>query len=313
MERPLVSVVMSVYNNEKYVADAIRSILQQNYENFEFVILNDGSTDKSRAVILEFAQSDNRIILVDRFVNKGLPYSLNEMIAISKGKYIARMDADDVSAIDRLKKQVELLEMRTDIDILGGQIALIDGNGTVLNTSKKPLSFADIKLSAEYVCPVNHPTYMVKREVYAALCGYRELFIYAQDYDFILRAIDSGFVIENMTDELLFYRSFPHMHSTVKRQRQLFLGRYALILHRQRVRTGIESAKTLEELKIESFSSNMLFSLSWNLRNRVIRSNFIRDRSPKFVSVVLVFFFSLLHREVFDASLRGFLNSRSRK
>ena len=96
MNNPLVSVVMSVYNSEKYLKEAIESILNQTYTNFEFIIVNDGSTDSSLDIIQEYMKKDERIVLISRD-NKGLPYSLNEGIEKAKGKYIARMDADDIS------------------------------------------------------------------------------------------------------------------------------------------------------------------------------------------------------------------------
>jgi len=304
----LISVVMSVYNDEKFLSDAIESILKQSNGDFEFIIVNDGSTDNSAVIISSFQKLDKRIVFIDRKENKGLPYSLNESIALAKGKYIARMDSDDVAVEDRFEKQINFLELRPDIDILGGQEALIDSKGLILKSSKKPLLFNKIKKSAEFVCPINHPTYMVKKNVYLTLGCYRDSFVYAQDYDFILRAIDYGFIIENMPDKLLYYRSFKNMHSTFKRQRQLYLARYALKLHKERVRDGIESVRTLEKLKRTSFNANVFFALSWNLRNKVLRKKF-----PKYVSYVLAFLSSLLHYEVFNASLRGFLYAKYKR
>ena len=97
---------MSVYNGEKYLVKAIESILNQTYTKFEFIIVNDGSSDNSLKIIKEFMKKDNRIILINR-ENKGLPYSLNEGISIAKGKYIARMDADDISLSERFEKQIK--------------------------------------------------------------------------------------------------------------------------------------------------------------------------------------------------------------
>jgi len=304
----LISVVMSVYNDEKFLAEAIESILRQSYRNFEFIIVNDGSTDGSASIISKFQKIDKRIVFIDRKENKGLPYSLNESIFLAKGGYVARMDSDDIAVEDRFERQINFLERRSDVDILGGQEALIDSEGLFLKSSKKPLLFNHIKKSAEFVCPVNHPTYMVRRNVYLMLGCYRTSFVYAQDYDFILRAIDYGFVIENMPDKLLYYRSFKGMHSIFKRQRQLYLARYALKLHKERVNRGEESSKTLEKLKRTSFYADVFFALSWNLRNKTLRKKF-----PKYISYVLVFFSSLLHYEVFNASLRGFLYARYKR
>lgn len=301
----LISVVMSVYNSEKYLAEAIESVLKQTHENFEFVIVNDGSTDGSLNIINKYQKVDKRIVLLNRKNNKGLPYSLNEAIEKSKGKYIARMDADDISCIERFGRQLNYLKENPEIDILGAQEINIDKNGNELSIGPhKPLGYKLIKKISEFSCPLNHPTYMVKKEVYERLNGYREEFIYAQDYDFILRAIDKGFIVENMPDNLLYYRTFPGEQSSLKRQRQLFLTRYAIKLHKERQK-GLENKSTRNKIKDTNFKKNFLFSFSWGFRNRILRSDLNNN-----VKSILVIIFSVFHYEVFFASLRGYLSKR---
>ena len=111
---PIISVVMPVYNNEKYLDDSIRSILNQTYNNFEFIIINDGSTDGSFTIINSYLRKDDRIILINK-ENTGISQSLNEGIKISKGKYIARMDGDDISAPNRLFEQLNLMDHNSEI------------------------------------------------------------------------------------------------------------------------------------------------------------------------------------------------------
>ena len=123
----IVSVVMSVYNSEKYLPEAIESILNQTYTNFEFIIINDGSTDNSLRIIKEYANKDKRIIVISR-ENKGLIFSLNEGIEVSKGKYIIRMDADDISLPNRLKIQLDFMEKNKDIAICGTVAITFDEN-----------------------------------------------------------------------------------------------------------------------------------------------------------------------------------------
>ena len=108
MSKPLVSVLMAVYNGEKYLLEAIESILNQTYTNFEFLIINDGSTDSTEEIILSY--SDQRIRYIKNEQNLKLIASLNKGLDLAKGKYIARMDADDISLPDRLEKQVNFLE-----------------------------------------------------------------------------------------------------------------------------------------------------------------------------------------------------------
>ena len=119
MNNPLVSVVLSVYNAEKHIVEAIESILTQSYKNFEFIIIDDGSTDGSLEIIKSY--DDERIILISR-ENKGLIASLNEGIEQAKGKYIARMDADDISLSSRFEEQVTFMEMHEEVGICGTTI-----------------------------------------------------------------------------------------------------------------------------------------------------------------------------------------------
>ena len=112
MDKPLVSVIMGVYNqwDEKILREAVSSILNQSYDNLEFIIWDDGSCDEAAKIVQDLKQLDERIVVMRRLENKGLAFSLNECILHAKGKYIARMDADDVSLRTRLEKQVDFLE-----------------------------------------------------------------------------------------------------------------------------------------------------------------------------------------------------------
>ena len=117
MTSPLVSVVLSAFNDENFLRSSIESILNQSYEDFEFIIVNDGSTDGSQAIIESY--DDNRIKLVRNSENIFLAASLNKGIRLSKGKYIARMDSDDIAHPDRFSKQVEFLESNSDYGLCG--------------------------------------------------------------------------------------------------------------------------------------------------------------------------------------------------
>lgn len=166
---PAISVVMSVYNSEKYLAEAIESILNQTFTDFEFIIINDGSTDSSLAIIESYMAKDERVVLISR-ENKGLPASLNEGIAIAKGKYIARMDADDISLPERFDSQFSYLEKNNNIDVLGTNAFQIDKNGRkkkrlFLFSKKFLLSTKDNHLKANLIfssCFI-HPTVMIRK------------------------------------------------------------------------------------------------------------------------------------------------------
>ncbi|WP_209299734.1 glycosyltransferase family 2 protein [Escherichia coli] len=133
----MISVVMPVYNSEKYLAEAIQSILNQTHKNFELICINDGSTDKSQEIIEYFSSRDARIVVINQ-PNKGVVSSLNLAISLAKYDYIARMDADDISHPTRLDKQIRYMTSNKDISILGTAYNYVDINGRVLKT-RKPL------------------------------------------------------------------------------------------------------------------------------------------------------------------------------
>lgn len=162
----LLSVVMPVYNAERFLDEAIESILNQTYQNFEFIIINDGSKDRSLEIIEKYKAKDERIVLISR-ENKGLVVSLNEGIEKSKGQYIARMDSDDISLLNRFEEQINLLIQNTYIDIVGCNYQLIDENSKIKgDIVKVPISNEDILLSLCYTVPFAHPSVMIRKSVF---------------------------------------------------------------------------------------------------------------------------------------------------
>ena len=184
---PKVSVVMSVYNGSPYLREAIDSILQQTYEDFEFLIIDDGSTDGSRDVISSY--DDPRIELLENDINQGLPASLNRGIASARGEYIARQDADDISLPDRLQRQVHWLDTDNSTGVVGTWTLEMDIRGRVFNS----LQFADDRqlllqrMVEEGLNPWPHGSSMMRKKLVDAVGGYDERFWYTQDFDLWLR------------------------------------------------------------------------------------------------------------------------------
>ena len=189
-QMPKVTVIMPVYNGERYLDEAINSILSQSFTDFEFVIVDDGSDDRSWEIMQSF--NDSRIRLERNEINMGLIAALNKGIKLAKGEYIARMDCDDVSLPDRLKMQVMFLDTNQDIGMVGTDFEMIASDGTawsppkLFNVSTEP-DF--IEWGLYFNCYVCHPSVMVRKTVYSYLGGYRDEFIHAEDYDFFLRAV----------------------------------------------------------------------------------------------------------------------------
>lgn len=184
MKTPMISVIMPVYNEAAYVTEAIRSILNQSYSNFEFLIFDDGSTDQSLEKIKAF--KDTRIRIFSYSINQGYVIHLNRGIMESRGKYIARMDADDIAMPDRFERQVAYLEKHPEISILGGWYRNF---GSQL-VQKYPLEHEAIKTTMLTACPVVHPTVMMRRScLLEHRLFYHPDYLYSEDFELWSRAI----------------------------------------------------------------------------------------------------------------------------
>ena len=203
---PKISVVMPVYNGEKFLDKAICSILSQSYKDFEFIIVNDGSSDNSLSVILKYKKKDDRIVVINR-ENRGLISSLNEGIDEAKGEYIARMDADDISLTDRLKKQVEHMDS-FQWDICGSHFFIIHETGNIYRTHFVPITNDSILITLGAGVPFAHPGVMIrKRFLYDNGMYYGQSeYKYAEDYDLWVRMYLANAVFGNVNEILLKYR-----------------------------------------------------------------------------------------------------------
>lgn len=186
--KPLVSVVMSVYNGERFLKESIESLLNQTYKNIEIILINDGSTDRSREIVSSF--QNERIIFIDRNYNLGLTKSLNEGLKHSRGNYIARLDVGDITFPTRIAEQVQFLEQHPEVGVLGAGIELFYNNRT-LKTYIYPSDHDTIKNKLlHFANPLPHSTLMIRRKIFEQLSGYCEHFVCSQDYDFLLRGLD---------------------------------------------------------------------------------------------------------------------------
>ncbi|WP_434290090.1 glycosyltransferase [Clostridium botulinum] len=217
-----ISVVMPVYNSEKYLNQSIESILTQTYKNFEFIIINDGSTDTSLNIIKKYANADRRIKVISR-ENKGLVYSLNEGLSVSKGEYIARMDADDISLNKRFEKQVNILDKYPSIDILGGNVEVFGNidDEYKYNYSKMFNGFNDINKNKEDLFDgytICHPTVMIRKKALQDLKGYNFKYKYSEDIELWFRAIRNNFSILKIEDVILKYRLHENSKSYIEKK-----------------------------------------------------------------------------------------------
>ena len=220
----MISVIMSVYNEkEQWLREAIESILNQTVTNFEFIIILDNPNNKVLDnVIKSYSTKDDRIRYFINEKNIGLTASLNFALSKTRGKYIARMDADDISELDRLEKQYNFMKSHY-VDILGSNIVeFYDNYEHKSNFFCKDYEIRTHILESNMLA---HPTWFCKKEVYENLNGYRNMFA-CEDYDFILRALQYGYTVENMTDYLLRYRLNPNSISRTGLLKQKLASNY---------------------------------------------------------------------------------------
>ena len=200
---PTISVVLPVYNGARFLRSSIESILQQTFSDFEFFIIDDGSTDESRVIIQSY--KDTRIQPFENHQNIGITESLNKGISAARGKYIARMDADDVSLFNRFEKQVGFLERHPEVAMVGANCTLIDGRGNTLGQENYFSSAAEIMKQIFVHNPFAHSAVMMRADAIKECGMYDRRYLHNEDYDLWLR-IASRHSVANLEEVLLLRR-----------------------------------------------------------------------------------------------------------
>jgi glycosyltransferase involved in cell wall biosynthesis len=220
-DKPKITVIMAVHNGKRFLDKSIESILNQTFHNFEFIIIDDGSTDGSSAILELYAKQDSRVRLVTH-ERQGLTKSLNVGLRLSQGELIARMDADDISYPRRFEAQMSYLELHPNVVCLGAQAVIIDEDGDPIEPWNVPLRHDEIldKLLHGLGGQVIHPLFMVRRETLIKAEGYNEDYKLAQDYDILLRLSEFG-LLANLHQVLLGYRIHASCATFSKRKEQL--------------------------------------------------------------------------------------------
>ena len=205
-KNPKISVVMPVYNGEKFLKEAVTSILKQTYKDFEFLIIYDESTDDTLSILQEFQKQDERVVLVYGD-GKKIIGALNKGIEKSKGKYIARMDADDISLPTRFEKQIIHME-GSGLDICGGHSLLIDSDGKINGIGIMPRSHDLCGLSLMFRVPFPHPAVMVRKSFLTnrSLEYGQSKYRTAEDFDMWVRMFSAGAKFGNIDDIAIQYR-----------------------------------------------------------------------------------------------------------
>lgn len=208
---PAVSVLLPVYNAQRYVATAIESVLTQSFDDFELILIDDGSMDHSLGILREFEQRDDRVRVISR-PNTGIVGALNDGLAAARGEFIARMDADDLSLPARFQMQVQFLREHLECVLVGSRVMLIDPDGSPICEWAKETTHEEIDgghLALRW--PVVHPAVMMRRDVLNQVGGYRKQYNTLEDLDLFLRLAEQG-RLANLPVVLLHYRQ--HFGST---------------------------------------------------------------------------------------------------
>jgi glycosyltransferase involved in cell wall biosynthesis len=178
---PRVTVLLPVFNGARYLKGALGSVIAQSYKDFELLVIDDGSTDQTPAIVTSF--HDMRIKYLRHNKNEGLIASLNEGIALSEGEYIARMDADDICDPRRLSLQTEFLDHNPDVGVVGTAVRLMDDNGRPGLAYVFPEEHEAILWAMAFLCPIAHPSVMMRRGLVSESGGYSRAVLHAEDYD----------------------------------------------------------------------------------------------------------------------------------
>lgn len=257
-----VSIIMGVYNGQDTIEKCIESIQQQTYTNWEFIICDDASTDKTVSIVQKYMSNDARIKLLKNNNNMRLAASLNRCLAVASGEYVARMDADDLSSKDRIEKQVSFLNSHPECDCVGTNRIIFDDKGEKEERKSIEFPMANVLL---HDVPFAHPTIMMRKSAYDSLNGYTESkeTMRAEDLDLWFRFFASGFNGYNIQEPLYLYRESveDYKKRTVKAgimTAKVFLNGYKLL--------GIPKYKWIFAIKpiISSLLPNRLMRLYHN-------------------------------------------------
>ena len=272
----MISVIMSTYKeSESQLRQSIESILNQTYEDFEYIIILDCPDNQLHKTILEsYKEKDPRIRFYINEKNIGLANSLNKGIQLANGEFIARMDADDISLPDRFQDQLKYIQ-DNNYDLIGGITQMIDENGDLIYSIQKvPTNYDKIKKILKYGQCIAHPTWFGKKVVFDTLNGYRKIPL-CEDYDFTLRAVLSGYKISNLNKVVLQYRMTNNSISRQNLFEQYLYMTYITKQYKQGKISDIEKAQKYVENK------NDLKQSKKYLQANILFNSMLRESSQK--------------------------------
>jgi glycosyltransferase involved in cell wall biosynthesis len=199
-----ISVVMPVYNEQNFLKASIESILNQTFIDFEFIIIDDGSTDDSVRVIESYTDSRIRFYKSEK---KGIVKQLNYSVSIAKAPIIARMDADDIAELNRFEEQINYLDHHPEVQVVGSNVVLMNEKGKVVSNKDYPQNHKEIEFMMPIESAICHPAVMIRKEIFEKFGFYTESYDYAEDYELFLNLLIAGCKFYNIQKVLLKYRA----------------------------------------------------------------------------------------------------------
>ncbi len=290
------TVLMPVFNEQRYLKSAINSILNQTYSFFEFIIINDGSTDNSESIILSF--NDDRIVYKSNIKNLGLIETLNLGIQLSNCEYIARMDADDVSHKARLEKQFNFLESKREFSAVGSFFRCIDAKGRLSEDIRWPTDLKKILYSGVTgFCPLGHPGTMYKKKAILDVGCYDKNYFACEDYELWLKLLANGYKLINLPEYLLDYRI--HKSQVTNTHREIQLRNHAKAFQ------SFYQKLTNKQIRLNCATNYInLFSFNYQIKNnhlsqileiyndlitKILEIHILKDQRSYFDSLVINF------------------------
>lgn len=256
---PRLSVILPVYNAEKYIESTLNSILSQTYTRFELILIDDCSTDGSLKIIEKF--SDSRIRLVKNETNLKLIKTLNKGLRLAQGEYVARCDADDLYDPKRFEKQIKFLEENLEIGILGTDAWIIDQNNRILSTTVNfPYTPSEIDLRLQSGSPFFHSSVMFRKSLILESGGYDAEYVHAEDYALWLKLRKNTQYL-NLKSRLLYYRIHSQSISSQNYKQQLVVSKNARDLYLKNIPIHSNYSFLKENIWINKRNSEALLKI----------------------------------------------------
>ncbi|MFH7766055.1 glycosyltransferase family 2 protein [Acinetobacter sp. BSP-28] len=289
LSNPLISIVIPVFNVEKYVEKSILSIVNQTYKNLQIIVVDDYSTDQTFKIVEELAKIDSRILVLRNNVNSKIVKTLNLGLKYAVGDYIARMDGDDISSPERIEKQLDFLINNPEYSLVGSHVYTINENDKVIGKLELPNNFFKIKKIIKYSSPVLH-IWLAKAEVYKKLNGYREI-PGAEDYDFLLRMYSKGMLFTNIDSYEYSVRIRNGNTTSTIGFNQRLMSNYVIELYNMRKKSQFDNY-SLENVK-NYIVNHEKYKVNFDKSNEFLRIAFMAKAQKNFFKMSVFIFLSI--------------------